>query len=106
MANNENILRRPWRMKPRVKMMNKLKLDLARSLSSSGSVSTSPTSTFSTLSSYTSLASLTLKTTADMSSALLIKQNYLKRYGIGSVIISIIKFLNNIILCVIMNSMC
>jgi hypothetical protein len=46
MANNENILRRPWRMKPRVVMMNKLKLDLARSLSSSGSVSTSPTWTF------------------------------------------------------------
>jgi len=62
MANNENIFRRPWRIKTRVVMMNKLKLDLARSLSSSGSVSTSPTSTFSTLSSYTSLASLTLKT--------------------------------------------
>jgi hypothetical protein len=30
MANNENILRRPLRMKPRVVMMNKLKLDLAR----------------------------------------------------------------------------
>jgi hypothetical protein len=50
MADNKNMLRRP-RMKPRVVMMNKLKLDLARSLSSSGSVSTSPTSTFSTLSS-------------------------------------------------------
>jgi hypothetical protein len=49
-------------------------LDLARSLSFSGSVSTSPTLTFSTLSSYTSLASLALKTTADMSSALLIKK--------------------------------
>jgi hypothetical protein len=81
MANNENILRRPWRMKPRVV----LKLDLARSLSSSGSVSTSPTSIFSTLSSYTSLASMTLKTTADMSSALLIKKNYLNRYELAKI---------------------
>ena len=62
MANNEIILRRPWRIKPKVVMMNKLKQVLARSLSSSGSVLTSPTSIFSTLSSYTSLASLTLKT--------------------------------------------
>jgi len=78
MANNEIILRRPCRNKPRVVMMNKLKLDLARSLSSSGSVSTSPTSTFSTLSSYTSLTSFTLKTTADMSSAFLIEKIILK----------------------------
>jgi hypothetical protein len=85
MANNEIILRRPWRIKPRVVMMNKLKLDLARSLSSSGSVSTSPTSTFSTLSSYTSLTSFTLKTTADFSSALLIKKNYLKRYELAKI---------------------
>jgi hypothetical protein len=85
MANNDNILRRPWRMKPRVVMMNKLKQDLARSLGSSGSVSTSPTSTFSTLSSYTSLASLTLKTTADMSSALLIKKKYLNRYELAKI---------------------
>jgi len=68
-------------MKPRVVMMNKLKLDLARSLSSSGSVSTSLTSTFSTLSSYTSLTSLTLKTTADMSSALLIKKKLIEVHG-------------------------
>jgi hypothetical protein len=46
MADNKNILRRPWRMKPRVVMINKLKLDLARSFSSSDSVSTSPTSTW------------------------------------------------------------
>ena len=85
MANNEIILRRPWRIKPRVVMMKKLKLDLARSLSSSGSVSRSPTSRFSTLSSYTSLASLTLKTTADMSSALLIKKNYLKRFELAKI---------------------
>jgi hypothetical protein len=46
MADNKNLLRRPWRMKPRVVMIIKLKLDLARSFNSSGSVSTSPTWTF------------------------------------------------------------
>jgi hypothetical protein len=38
-----------------------------------------PTSTFSTL------FSLTLKTTADMSSALLIKKKYLKRYELAKI---------------------
>ena len=43
MANNENILRKPWKVEPRVVMLNQLKLDLTRSLSFSGSLLTSPT---------------------------------------------------------------
>ena len=38
MTNNENILRRLWRMKAKVMKMNKLKPDLSKSLSSSNSV--------------------------------------------------------------------